>query len=83
MHPEFKDEDEAGERGENMVREMDVNSGEEAVVEMDNNRDTINKREEWDSSMRNTYSSRALENVSPAGLANRNRDPYPLGTPKV
>ena len=45
MHPEFKDEDEAGERGENMVREMDVNSGEEAVVEMDNNRDTINKRE--------------------------------------
>ena len=45
MHPEFKDEDEAGERGENMVREMDVNSREEAVVEMDNNRDTINKRE--------------------------------------
>ena len=45
MHPEFKDEDEAGERGENMVREMDVNSGEVAVVEMDNNRDTINKRE--------------------------------------
>ena len=42
MHPEFKDEDEAGERGENMVREMDVNSREEAVVEMDNNRDTIN-----------------------------------------
>ena len=45
MHPEYKDEDEAGERGENMVREIDVNSGEEAVVEMDNNRDTINKRE--------------------------------------
>ena len=45
MHPEYKDEDEAGERGENMVREMDVNSREEAVVEMDNNRDTINKRE--------------------------------------
>ena len=45
MHPEFKDEDEAGERGENMVREMDVNSREEAVVEMDNNRDNINKRE--------------------------------------
>ena len=45
VHPEFKDEDEAGERGENMVREMDVNSGEEAVVEMDNNRDNINKRE--------------------------------------
>ena len=45
MHPEFKDEDEAGERGENMAREMDVNSGEEAVVEMDNNKDTIIKRE--------------------------------------
>ena len=28
-----------------MVREMDVNSGEEVVVEMDDNRDTINKRE--------------------------------------
>ena len=45
MHPEFKDEDEAGDRNENTVRETDVNSGEEAVVEMDNNRDTINKRE--------------------------------------
>ena len=45
MHPEFKDEDEAGDSEENMVMEMDVNSGEEAVVEMDNNRDTINKRE--------------------------------------
>ena len=45
MHPEFKDEDEAGDSEENMVREMDVNSREEAVVEMDNNRDTINKRE--------------------------------------